>query len=378
MRTWTKDQLALRDGMERVCRDLAVGEHDAAGSGFPWDAWKSLRASGIMSLPFDPAWGGAGADLPTTMYVLEALGKGCRDGGLSFSVATTLCSTGVLLQHFGTEAQKDRYLTRLCAGELIGAHAISEPDTGSDALSMRTTAVRDGDHFVLNGSKSFVSNGPIADVVVVYARTRPEGGPLGITAFLVDTQTPGFTAGQPIKKMGLTSSPMSELFLDDCRVPADRVIGGVGRGYLLLEHVMTHEILCSFIINVGEMQHRFERCLEYARIRTQFGKPIGSYQAISHKLVDMRIRLETARRWLYDTAERLVAGQNVTMDVAISKLLTSEANVASGLAAIQIFGGNGYMSEYGLDRELADAVGSTIYSGTTEIQYNRISSLLGL
>ncbi|MGP3691430.1 acyl-CoA dehydrogenase family protein [Streptomyces sp. IBSNAI002] len=378
MRTWDEDQLALREGMERWCRDLADDQHDSAETGFPWDAWKLLRSSGVLGLPFDPDRGGAGVDLLTTMLVLEALGKGCRDGGLSFSAATTMCSTGVALQHFGTDEQKDRYLPRVCSGDLIGAHAISEPDTGSDALSMRTSAVRDGDHFVLNGSKSFVTNGPIADVVVVYARTRPEGGPLGITAFLVDTDTPGFSAGRPLKKMGLTSSPMSELYFDDCRVPADRAIGGIGRGYLLLEHVMKWEILCSFIINVGEMQHRYERCLEYARTRTQFGKTIGSYQAISHKLVDMRIRVETARRWLYDTAERLVAGENVTMDVAIGKLLTSEANVASGLAAIQVFGGNGYMSEYGLDRELANAVGSTIYSGTTEIQYNRISSLLGL
>ena len=374
MRTWDEDQLALREGMAQVCRDLP----EAEGEGFPQDAWKQVTATGILGLPFDTEWGGAGVDLLTTMYVLEGLGQGCRDGGLSFSLATTLCSTGVALEKFGTGPQKDRYLTRLCSGDLIGAHAISEPGTGSDALSMRTTAVRDGDHFVLNGSKSFVSNGPIADVVVVYAKTRPEGGPLGITAFLVDTDTPGFSAGKPIKKMGLTSSPMSELFLDDVRVPANRAVGGIGRGFLVLEHVMKWEILCSFIINVGEMQHRFERCLEYARTRTQFGKPIGSFQAISHKLVDMRIQLETARRWLYDTAERLVAGENVTMDVAISKLLTSEANVASGLAAIQIFGGNGYMSEYGLDRELNNAVGGTIYSGTTEIQYNRISSMLGL
>ncbi|PCG82040.1 acyl-CoA dehydrogenase [Streptomyces sp. WZ.A104] len=378
MRTWDEEQLALREGMELWCRDLADVEPGTAETGLPPEAWKLVRSSGVLGLPFDPARGGAGVDLLTTMFVLEALGKGCRDGGLSFSVATTLCSTGVPLQHFGTDEQKDRYLTRLCSGDLIGAHAISEPDTGSDALSMRTNAVRDGDHFVLNGTKSFVTNGPVADVVVVYACTRPGGGPLGITAFLVDTDTPGFSAGRPLKKMGLTSSPMSELYFDDCRVPADRAIGGIGRGYLLLEHVMKWEILCSFIINVGEMQHRFDRCLEYARTRTQFGKPIGSYQAISHKLVDMRIRLETARRWLYDTAERLVAGEDVTMDVAISKLLTSEANVASGLAAIQVFGGNGYMSEYGLDRELANAVGSTLYSGTTEIQYNRISSLLGM
>lgn len=379
MRTWNDDQLALREGMAKWCRDLSGDRAETETDGaFPWERWRIIRRSGVLGLPLDPDRGGAGVDLLTTMFVLEALGEGCRDGGLNFSVATQITSTGVPIEHFGSAYLKDRYLPRLCTGELIGAHAISEPDTGSDALSMATKATPDGDHYVLDGTKSFVSNGPVADVVVVYARTRPEGGPIGITAFLVERDTPGFEVGPPLAKMGLKSSPMSQLFLDGCRVPADHVIGGVGRGFLLLHHVMTWEILCSFIINVGEMQHRYERCVDYARSRTQFGQKIGSFQAIANKIVDMRVRLDTARKWLYDTAERLVAGENVTMDVAISKLLTSEANVASGLAAIQVFGGNGYMSEYGLDQELCNAVGSTIYSGTTEIQYNRIASLLGL
>ena len=379
MRTWNEEQLELRDGIAHWCRDLSERhiERDADAV-FPWDKWKLVRESGVLGLPFDPAWGGLGVDLVTTMFVLEGLGEGCRDGGLNFSVATHMCSTCVPLEQFGSALLKDRYLPGLCAGDLIGAHAITEPDTGSDALSMKSKATRDGDEFVLTGSKTFVSNGPIADVVVVYARTRPEGGPIGITAFLVDRDTPGFEVGQPLAKMGLKTSPMSELFFDDCRIPATHVIGGVGRGFLILDYVMKREILFSFIINIGEMKHRLDRCLSYAKTRTQFGKKIGEFQSIANKLVDMRVRLDTARKWMYDTAERLVAGENVTMDVAISKLLTSEANVASSLSAIQIFGGNGYMSEYGLDKELRNAVASTIYSGTTEIQYNRIASLLGL
>lgn len=379
MRTWNEDQLALRDGIAHWCRDLSDGhiERDADAT-FPWDKWKLICESGVLGLPFDPAWGGLGTDLLTTMFVLEGLGEGCRDGGLNFSVATHMCSTCVPLERFGSELLKERYLPQLCAGDLIGAHAITEPDSGSDALSMHSMATRHGDEFVLTGSKTFVSNGPIADVVVVYARTRPEGGPIGITAFLVDRDTPGFEVGQPLTKMGLKTSPMSELFFDDCRIPASHVIGGVGRGFLILDHVMKWEILCSFIINVGEMSHRLERCLGYANTRMQFGKKIGEFQAIANRLVDMRVNVETSRKWLYDTAERFMAGENVTMDVAISKMLTSEANVASSLSAIQIFGGNGYMSEYGLDKEHSNAVAGTIYSGTTEIQYNRIASLLGL
>lgn len=379
MRTWSPEQLDLRDGIAHWCSELSERHIERDGdTSFPWDKWKLICDSGLLGLPFDPEWGGLGIDLLTTMYVLEGLGEGCRDSGLSFSVATHMSSTGVPVQHFGSPSLKQRYLARLCSGELIGAHAISEPDAGSDALSMQSKATPEGDHFVLRGNKSFVSNGPIADVVVVYARTRPEGGPLGITAFLVDRDTPGFEVGQPLAKMGLKTAPMCELFLDECRVPAANVIGGLGRGFLILDYVMKWEILCSFIINVGEMQHRLERCIEYAKSRSQFGKRISSFQAIANKLVDMRIRLDTSRKWLYDTAERFAAGENVTMDVAISKLLTSEANVASSLSSIQIFGGNGYMSEYGIEKELRNAVASTIYSGTTEIQYNRIASLLGL
>lgn len=379
MITWTDEQQRLRDGLAPLLDKLSAGhvERDAEAA-FPREQWDLLRASGILGLPFDERWGGLGQDLLTTMYVLEGLGQGCRDAGLNFSVCSHLVSTGVPLHRFGSPELKDRYLPALCSGDLIGAHAISEPDSGSDALAMRTRAVRDGDDFVLNGSKAFVSNGPVADVVTVYARTSDRPGPLSITAFLVDRATPGLTVGGPVAKMGLRTSPLCELFLDDCRVPASRVVGRPGGGFLVLDHVMRWEILCSFVINAGEMRDRVERCTEYARTRTQFGQPIGSYQAVSHKIVDMDVGAETARQWLYSTARKLMAGQNVTRDIAIAKLVTSEANVASALAAVQIFGGNGYMAEYGVEQELRNSVAGTIYSGTSEIQRNRIASMLGL
>lgn len=376
---WTADQVALRDGLARWHDVLSAGHVEAdEESAFSWDKWKAVQRSGLLSLPFAEQYGGLDQDIPTTMYVLEGLGEGCRDGGLSFSVTTTMASTGVPLQRFGSAALKEKYLPRICAGDAIGAHAISEPRGGSDALQMITKARRDGDHFVLDGSKTFVSNAPIADLIMVYARTHPAGGALGVTAFLVEKDTPGLAVGRPIKKMGLRTSPLSEVFLDDCRVPAANVVGRVGGGYLVLDHVMKREILFSFVVNVGEMQHRLDRCVEYARTRTAFGERIGSFQAVAHKIVDMKIRLETARKWLYDTAVKLQRGEDVTTDLAIAKLLTSEANVASGLAAVQIFGGNGYMAEYGLEKDLRNAVAGTIYSGTNEIQYNRIASALGL
>jgi alkylation response protein AidB-like acyl-CoA dehydrogenase len=376
---WNADQLALREGLARWTEALSADhiERDAAGV-FPWDKWALVKESGILGLPFDERWGGLGQDLLTTMFVLEGLGEGCRDGGLSFSVTTSMISTGVPLHRFGTDALRAAYLPKVCSGEAIGAHAISEPEGGSDALAMRTSAARQGGAFVLNGRKSFVTNGPVADLIVVYARTHADGGPLGITAFLVDRASPGVAMSKPIGKMGLRTSPLCEMYLDDVCVPADHVIGRVGGGFLVLDHVMKHEILCSFIVNVGEMQWRLEQCLDYARSRTAFGKKIGSFQAIAHKLVDMKIRVETARKWLYDTGAKLLEGENVTVDIAISKLLTSESNVETSLAAVQVFGGNGYMTEFGLEKDVRNAVAGTLYSGTTEIQYNRIASMLGL
>lgn len=379
MTRWNADQLALRAGLERWRDDLNEGhvERDEEG-GFSWDKWKLIKETGILGLPFDERWGGLGQDIVTTMYVLEGLGETCRDGGLSFSTTTSICSTGIPLEHFGTEAQKQRYLPGICSGDLIGAHAITEASGGSDAMKMLTRAERDGDEFVLNGSKTFVSNGPVADVVVVYARTRPDAGALGITAFLVEKDTPGMTAGKPLKKMGLRTSPLSELFFDDCRVPAGQVLGRVGGGFIVLDYVMKREILFSFVVNAGEMQHRLAQCIEYAKTRVQFGKPIGSHQSIANKIVDMKIKLETSRKWLYDAAERLMAGENVTVDLAVAKLLTSESNLESSLSAVQIFGGHGYMAESGLEKDVRNSVAGTIYSGTTEIQYNRIASMLGL
>ncbi|MGW7416284.1 acyl-CoA dehydrogenase family protein [Streptomyces sp. NPDC054863] len=376
---WNADQRALRDGLGPYLEDLNAGhvERDAQAV-FPHEGWKLLADTGILGLPFEERYGGLGQDLLTTMYVLEGLGEGCRDAGLNFSVCTHLASTGVPLQRFGSTELKERYLPRLSRGETIAAHAISEPDSGSDALAMRTRARRDGDHWVLNGSKSFVSNGPVAGLIVVYARTADRSSPLSYTAFLVDRDTPGLSMGAPVSKMGLRTSPLCELFFDDCRIPADRVLGRVGGGYLVMEYVMRWEILLSFVVNAGEMTDRLHRCVQYAKERTQFGQPIGSYQAISHRIVDMKIGVESSRQWLYRTARKMADGENVTEDIALAKLVTSEANVASALAAVQIFGANGYMSEYGIEKELRNSVAGTIYSGTSETQRNRVASLLGL
>jgi alkylation response protein AidB-like acyl-CoA dehydrogenase len=375
----TDHQRELREAICEIGR--AIGADHVARDrdrSFSRSGWEQLGKAGLFGLAFEEQWGGLDQDLLTTMYVLEGLGTSCRDAGLNFCAATQIVSVGIALQRFGSAAQKDRFLPGICSGATIGAHAISEPDGGSDIMRMRTTAMPDGEDFVLNGGKAFVTNGPIADLIVVYARTGKPADPSGITAFLVESDCAGLAMRAPIETMGLRTSPLCELVMEDLRVPRHHVLGSVGAGFLVLDHVMKWEILCSFVINVGEMRRRLDECISYARSRTQFGAHIGSYQSISNKIVEMRIDLETSRKWLYDTAQKLTANQNVSADIAISKLITSESNVRSALSAIQIFGGNGYTTACGLEKELRDAVAGTIYSGTSEIQRQRIAALMAL
>ncbi|MDH6128152.1 acyl-CoA dehydrogenase family protein [Kitasatospora sp. GP82] len=376
---WTEQQQELRDRLRPWADSLSADhiEWDRREE-FPWDRWKTIRETDLLRLPFGKEWGGLEQSLPTTMYALEELGRTSRDAGLNFSVSTQIVSTGVPLQHFGSQALKDRYLPGIVDGSRIGAHAITEPEYGSDVMNIRTTAVRDGDHYVLNGSKKFITNAPIADVFLLYVRTGAAGSPLGISVFLVERDTPGLSVGPAMGKMGLRSSPFGELRFEDLRVPAANLIGGAGAGFIVLDYVMKREILLSFSINLGEMEHRLARCLEYARTRRQFGQEIGKFQAVSHRIADMKISVETARKWLYDTAEKVVEGKDATIDVAATKVVVSEANKATALAALQLFGGSGYLTETGLELDVRNALSGTIYSGTSEIQRTRIASMLGL
>ena len=377
---WTPEQKALRKDLQQYFEPLSAGHvDDDANAEFPREKWDIIRESGVIRIPFDPEWGGLGHDPLTLTYVLEHLGYGCHDAGLLFTLATQIVSVAVPLQRFGSDDLKERYLRRLIDGEIIGAHAISEPDAGSDATAMSTMARRDGDHFVINGKKAYCTSGPIADVITVYAQGEEcEGGATGITAFLVPTDTPGITVGDPIPKMGLGTSPIGKLEFNDCRIPESHVIGRVGQGFFILEHVMNWEILGIFIMMVGEMQRRMERCIKFAKTRKAFGEPIGANQYIAGRIVDMQIDVETCRKHLYDTAHRFASKRSVTREIAMAKLITSEANLKSALSAVQIFGGRGYMREEGLEKEVRAAVGAPIYSGTNEMQRVRIAAMLGL
>jgi alkylation response protein AidB-like acyl-CoA dehydrogenase len=377
--TWTSEQKALRKSLNQYFDALNEGVmEDDAACVFNRDKWELIRQSGVLRMPFDPQWGGLGHDVMTLVYVLEHLGWGCRDTGLLFGAATQIVSAAVPLQKFGSDDLKERYLSRLIDGEILSAHAISEPNAGSDAMAMITTATDDGDAYVLDGHKIWITSGPLADVITVYAKMDTGDGAAGITAFLVPTDTPGFHVGEPIEKLGLNTCPFCELEFRNCRVPKENLLGRPGAGFFILEHVMNYEILCIFMMMVGEMQERMERCIKYAKTRRAFDRPIGTNQYIAGKIVDMKIGLENSRKHLYDTAARFAKGRSVTMEISMAKLITSEANVASALSAIQIFGARGYTREYGLEKGLRDAIGAPIYSGTNETQRVRIASMLGL
>lgn len=379
MSGWTPEQQELRETIAMVGRTISPGHVDRDGAAaFDTGGWRRLSEIGLFGLPFAAEWGGLAQSLTATLYVLEELGYSCRDAGLSFSAVTHMVSTGVPLQRYGSPALRAQYLPKICSGAMVGAHAITEPDAGSDMMNMATTAVRRDDEFIVTGTKAFVSNGPIADLLVVYARTGKPGDVSGITAFLVRRDSPGLSVGRPIAKMGLRSAPLAEIFLDNVSVSADHVIGTPGTGFLVFDHVMKWEILCGFAVTLGEMQHRMERCVDYARNRSQFGANIGSYQAVSHRIVNMRIDLETSRKWIYGTAERILAKDDVAADISMTKVVVSEANLKSALSAVQIFGGYGYTTEYGVEKEVRNAVAGTIYSGTSEIHRERVATLMGL
>jgi len=310
--------------------------------------------------------------------VLESLGYGCKDNGLVFSINAHMWTAAIPIQDFGTDAQKRRWLPGLCNGSLIGGNAMSEPGSGSDAYSLRTTAEKRGDRYVLNGSKTFVSNGPIADLIIVFAVTDKQKGANGISVFVVPKGTKGFSVARELDKMGLKTSPRAELFFEDCEVPAENRLGKEGAGQTLFTHSMTWERGCILASAVGSMERLLEMSIRYARERKQFGQPIGKFQLVATKIVDMKLRLETARALLYHAAWLRSRGKSIFLEAAMAKLHISESWVATAQDALQVFGGYGYMQEYEVERELRDALGSRLYSGTSEIQRTIIAPLLGL
>jgi len=377
---WSEEQMQFREAASGFARkELNDGllERDKQGE-FNRAGWKKCAEFGIQGLPIPKEYGGMGADPLTTVGVLESLGYGCKDNGLIFSINAHMWTVEIPLLGFGSEEQKRKYLPGLCNGELVGGNAMSEPDSGSDAYSLRTTARREGDRYLLNGSKIFVTNGTVGDVFVVFATVDRSKGPNGVSGFLVEKGFPGFKVSRKLDKMGLRTSPMGQLFFEDCEVPVGNRLGREGNGKNLFTHSMTWERSCILANAVGAMERLLDTCIRYAKDRKQFGQSIGKFQLVGSKIVDMKMRLEEARAALYRTAWLRGKGKSVFLEAALAKLTISENWVKCAEDAIQIHGGYGYMTEFEVERELRDALGSKLYSGTSEIQRLIVASLLGL
>lgn len=378
--TWSDEQRTLYDEIARFAtrelNDDAIARDTELA--FSREAWKKCAEVGIQGLPVPHAYGGSGADALTIMHVLEALGYGCRDNGLIFSLNAQMWSCEVPLVRFGTDDQKERYLPGLCGGSIIGVQCMTEPHSGSDAFNVGTTATKVGASYVLNGAKTFITNAPISNVFIVFASTDRSVGFAGISAFVVDRDNPGVSVGAPFHKMGLRTSPMSEVVFADCEVGADRLLGPEGAGAAIFNHSMDWERSCILASAVGSMQRQVERCIAYARERHTFGQPIGKYQAVAHAIVEMKLRLETSRLLLYRLGWAKQAGKPAPLDSALVKLHLSESYVRSSMDALQIHGGYGYLTESELEREVRDAIASRIYSGTSDIQKNLVAAHLGL
>ncbi len=377
--SWTSDQKKLYDSTLETTKKLnrTVAERDAAQS-FGREEWRTCGAYGLTGLCLPERYGGSGHDALTTALAFEAFGRGCEDMGLVFSTAAHLFACAMPVSEFGSERIKAALLPRLASGEWVGANAITETEAGSDVYSLKTEAERDGDYYVINGEKSYVTNGPVASVVVVYATTNPAHSHLGITAFAVECEREGISVGEQFSKMGMRTVPASLVRFKRCRVPADNRLGAEGQGARVFQKSMEWERSCLFAGYVGMMERQLEQTVQYARGRRQFNSPIGKNQAVSHRVADMKLRLEAARLLLYHACWLFDQGQDAALEISLAKLAVSEAAIQSGLDAIQIHGAVGYATATGLERNLRDAIPSTIFSGTSEIQRNVIARKLGV
>jgi alkylation response protein AidB-like acyl-CoA dehydrogenase len=377
---WSEAQLTLRNEVIDFARrelndDVITRDRD---SRFSRELWDKCARFGILGMCFPQKYGGRGKDVLTTILVMEALGYACEDNGLTGALNGQMWSIQEPILTFGSDAQKQKFLPGLCNGTLLGAHGMTEPDSGSDAFSLRTRAEKRNGGYILNGSKIMIGLAPVCDVALVFATTDPSLGQWGISAFLLKKDTPGFLVSKGWEKMGLRTGPTGELTLEDCFVPEVNRLGPEGAGLSVFTGSMEWERSFIFASHVGAMERQLEKAIAYAKERRQFGQSIGKFQSVSNRIADMKLRLETARLHLYKAAWLKELGKPAAMQSAITKLHISEAYVKSSLDTIRIFGGKGYLTETGIERDLRDATGGVLYTGTSDIQRVVIARLLGL
>ena len=363
-----EDLDALRDAVRVfTAREIAprAAEIDRADI-FPRDLWPRLGELGVLGVTADEAWGGAGLGYLAHCVVMEEISRGSASVGLSYGAHSNLCVNQI--NRWGTEAQREAYLPKLISGEYLGALAMSEPGAGSDVMSLRLRARDEGDHYVLDGTKFWITNGPTADVLVVYATVAPELGSKGVTAFLIESTDAGFYCAQKLDKLGMRGSDTGELVFENCRVPKDRVLGEVGRGAAVLMSGLDYERVVLAGGPLGIMQACLDVVAPYLHEREQFGEPIGNFQLMQGKLADLYVATNAARSYVYAVARACDADRTTRFDAAGCILFASEQATQAALQAIQALGGNGYVNEYATGRLLRDAKLYEIGAGTSEIR----------
>jgi isovaleryl-CoA dehydrogenase len=359
---------ALRDTVARfTAAEIAPrAEEIDRKNQFPRDLWPKLGALGLLGITVEEEYGGAGLGYLEHVVAMEEVSRGSAAVGLSYGAHSNLCVNQ--LRKNGDHAQKKHYLPKLISGEHLGALAMSEPGAGSDVVSMRTRADKKGDRYVLNGSKMWITNGPTADVLLVYAKTEPNAGPRGITAFIVEKGMKGFSTAQKLDKLGMRGSDTGELVFTDCEVPEENVLGRVNEGVRVLMSGLDYERAVLAAGPLGIMRSAMDIVLPYVHERKQFNQPIGSFQIMQAKLADMYTRMNAARAYVYAVARACDRGETTRKDAAAAILFSSETATWMALEAIQALGGNGYINDYPTGRLLRDAKLYEIGAGTSEIR----------
>jgi alkylation response protein AidB-like acyl-CoA dehydrogenase len=331
--------------------------------------WKKMGEFGLLGLPYPEQYGGAGASVLTSTITGEALGYAGVDAGLLLSWGAHMILCGVPILQLGTEQQKKKYLPKLASGEWIGGLGLTEPNAGSDAGSIQTVAVKKGDRYVLNGSKMFITNGPVGNVFIIAAVTDKSKKTFGISAFIVEKGMKGFSVGKKLSKLGVRTSPTSELIFEDCEVPEENMLGEPDLGFVnVIKLTLEWERSCLVAPSIGGLELGLKRAVEYARERKQFGKPIIKFQAIRHKIADLKMNLEAVRQIVYKVAWMKDKDIPAMMDASIAKLFVSEIMERTASEILQIFGGYGFIKEYLVERGYRDSRLASIGGGTSEIQ----------
>ncbi len=375
----SQEQRMFRETVYRYGRDEIAPlceEADLKGE-FSFEIWRKLASFGILGLPFPEEFGGSAANILTCCLAGEALGHAGVDGGslLAWGAHTYLCAHNIYA--FGNEDQKRKYVPKLASGEWIGCMGLTEPGSGSDAASISTTAVKKGDRYVLNGSKTFITNAPVADVFVVFANINKAMKHEGITAFIIEKGTPGLTTGKPFHKMGCKCSSTSEVFLADCEVPEENILGGEGKGWFIALSGVEWDRCTLLSPMLGAALNNLDSCARYANERQQFKRPIRSFQAIQHRIADMKVFVEAIRLAVYRVASAKDNGQMLNpLQAAVSKVYAGDRGFELASEAVQIFGGYGFMHEYPVERNFRDSKLAAIGGGTSDIMRMIVSRIM--